>query len=205
MLHVRYCGRHRAPTRTSRLAGGVAVIAGSAVVGALVSAPAAGAATPNHDWTGVAQCESSGDWHINTGNGFYGGLQFTQSTWDAYGGQQYAARADLASESAQITVAERVLAGQGIGAWPVCGRYLTGGSTPGVVTTSAGSQPARQSTVSTPSAPRAHGTYTVRADDTLSGIAQAKRVAGGWQTLARLNTGSVTNPDLIYPGETIRL
>ncbi|NHN56129.1 LysM peptidoglycan-binding domain-containing protein [Calidifontibacter sp. DB0510] len=71
-------------------------------------------------WYRVAACESGGNWSINTGNGFYGGLQFTQQTWAGYGGLAYAPRADLASVSAQITVAQRVLAGQGPGAWPVC-------------------------------------------------------------------------------------
>jgi len=78
----------------------------------------------SHNWDAVAACESGGDWSINTGNGFYGGLQFTISTWDAYGGQAYAPRADLASRDAQISVAERVLAAQGSGAWPVCGANL---------------------------------------------------------------------------------
>lgn len=77
-------------------------------------------AAPVSTWDAVAQCESSGDWHINTGNGYYGGLQFTSSTWAAYGGTSYAPRADLATKAQQITVAERVLAGQGPGAWPVC-------------------------------------------------------------------------------------
>lgn len=72
----------------------------------------------------MALCESSGNWSINTGNGYFGGLQFSQSTWVAYGGLAYAARADLATKSEQIAVAERVLAGQGPGAWPVCGRNL---------------------------------------------------------------------------------
>jgi LysM repeat protein len=71
-------------------------------------------------WDKIAACESGGNWSINTGNGYYGGLQFTQSTWEAYGGLSYASRADLASRSAQITVAEKVQASQGWGAWPVC-------------------------------------------------------------------------------------
>src|SRR3954447_2361798 len=75
---------------------------------------------PVHDWSAVAACESGGDWSINTGNGFYGGLQFTQSTWLAFGGGAYASRADLASREQQIAIAEKVLAGQGWGAWPVC-------------------------------------------------------------------------------------
>lgn len=73
------------------------------------------------NWDAVAECESSGDWSIDTGNGFYGGLQFTESTWLSYGGGQYAAYANEASKGEQETVANRVLAGQGIGAWPVCG------------------------------------------------------------------------------------
>ncbi len=76
------------------------------------------------NWDAVAACESGGDWSINTGNGFYGGLQFTISTWDAYGGQAYAPRADLASREDQIAVADRVYQGQGAGAWPVCGANL---------------------------------------------------------------------------------
>jgi LysM repeat protein len=74
------------------------------------------------NWDAIAQCESGGNWHINTGNGYYGGLQFAASTWNGYGGQEFAPRADLATREQQIAVAERVLAGQGIGAWPHCGR-----------------------------------------------------------------------------------
>ena len=75
------------------------------------------------NWDAIAQCESGGNWHINTGNGFYGGLQFTQASWQGAGGLAYAPRADLASREAQIATAERLLAMQGIGAWPHCGRY----------------------------------------------------------------------------------
>jgi len=73
------------------------------------------------NWAAIAACESGGNWSANTGNGFYGGLQFTQQTWLGYGGGQYAASANLASPAQQIAVAQRVLAAQGIGAWPVCG------------------------------------------------------------------------------------
>jgi hypothetical protein len=79
--------------------------------------PASGAV----NWDAIAQCESGGNWSINTGNGYYGGLQFTQQTWEAYGGLSYAPRADLASRAAQIAVAEKVYAAGGLGAWPVCG------------------------------------------------------------------------------------
>jgi LysM repeat protein len=73
------------------------------------------------NWNAIAACESGGNWSISTGNGFYGGLQFTEQTWLGYGGGQYASSANLATPSEQIAVAQRVLAGQGIGAWPVCG------------------------------------------------------------------------------------
>jgi hypothetical protein len=93
--------------------------------GSLSAGPAP--STSTHDWNAVAECESGGNWSINTGNGYYGGLQFSQSTWEAYGGAAHAARADLATPSQQIAVAEEVLAGQGAGAWPTCGKNLTAG------------------------------------------------------------------------------
>ena len=88
---------------------------------AAVQAAPAPAYSGGANWSAIAACESGGNWGANTGNGFYGGLQFTEQTWLAYGGGQYASSANQASESEQIAVAQRVLAGQGIGAWPVCG------------------------------------------------------------------------------------
>ena len=92
-----------------------------AVVALTVGTASVSRAASESTWNRVAECESSGNWSINTGNGYYGGLQFSQSTWEAYGGRAYASRADLASRAQQILVAEKVLAGQGPGAWPVCG------------------------------------------------------------------------------------
>ena len=71
-------------------------------------------------WDSLAQCEAGGNWAINTGNGYYGGLQFSAGTWNAYGGQQYAPTADQATREQQIAVAEKVQAAQGWGAWPAC-------------------------------------------------------------------------------------
>src|SRR5215212_5657467 len=85
------------------------------VAGAPIALAAPAQAAPN--WDALAQCESGGRWNINTGNGYSGGLQFTQSTWAAYGGTQYASSAAGATREQQIAVAERVLAGQGAGAW----------------------------------------------------------------------------------------
>jgi len=95
--------------------------------GSTAPAPAPAPTDPaptGRDWDAVAQCESGGNWSINTGNGYYGGLQFSQTTWIAFGGAAYAPRADLAARAQQIAVAEKVLAVQGPGAWPTCGRSL---------------------------------------------------------------------------------
>jgi hypothetical protein len=80
--------------------------------------------TSGLNWDAVAQCESGGNWHINTGNGFYGGLQFDSSTWLANGGGAYAPRADLASREQQIAVANKLFAARGSAPWPVCGANL---------------------------------------------------------------------------------
>lgn len=95
-------------------------LAGTATLATSVGlSPAAQAATV---WDRVAACESGGNWATNTGNGYYGGLQFSASTWRAFGGARYAATANRASKATQVAVARRVLATQGPGAWPVCSR-----------------------------------------------------------------------------------
>ena len=100
------------------------VAAATTVAGTgLVLAAASPAQADTSVWDKVAYCESTNNWSINTGNGFYGGLQFTISTWNSFGGQEFADRADHATKAEQITVAQRVLAVQGPGAWPVCSKY----------------------------------------------------------------------------------
>jgi nucleoid-associated protein YgaU len=116
-------GKHRRPSKATRVAA-LAGVTGVAIAAPLMAAGNASAATAS-EWDAVAQCESGGNWSINTGNGYYGGLQFSASTWAAYGGTQYAATADQASKDQQIEIAEKVLAGQGKGAWPVCGVGLS--------------------------------------------------------------------------------
>ena len=111
---MHYSAKHAAP-RPYRAA---PVVAAAAAAVALTASPAH-AATGNV-WDAVAKCESGGNWSINTGNGYYGGLQFNHSTWLAYGGGSYASNANQATKSEQITVAKRTLAVQGPGAWPVC-------------------------------------------------------------------------------------
>src|SRR4051794_41249240 len=116
--------KHRAPryVRTKKVVAGVPVAAGATVVGlgVLTSSSPAQAATA-HDWTGVAQCESGGNWGTNTGNGYYGGLQFSQPTWAPYGGSALAPRPDLATPGQQGQIAEKGLARPGNGAWPARG------------------------------------------------------------------------------------
>ncbi|HEY0168789.1 MAG TPA: transglycosylase family protein [Jatrophihabitans sp.] len=109
--------------RTSILARRALVTAGAAAVSLGVLAAPASAAAPN-DWDAVAQCESSGNWSINTGNGYYGGLQFDSGTWLSNGGGAYASRADLATREQQIAVATNLYNARGASPWPVCGQRL---------------------------------------------------------------------------------
>ena len=116
-----YAPKHsaRKPTPVRRRLAGVAV-AGAATVGAGLALPSSAQASTG--WDRVAACESGGRWSINTGNGYYGGLQFSYGTWKGFGGQRYATTANRASKAQQITVAKKVLQVQGPGAWPHCSR-----------------------------------------------------------------------------------
>lgn len=215
-------GKHRRPSKATR-AIAIAGVTGAAVAAPLMASGTASAATAS-EWDAVAQCESGGDWTINTGNGYYGGVQFSASTWAAYGGTQYAAQANQASKAQQIEIAEKVLAGQGKGAWPVCGKNLSGASYNGGSTGSSNSgsgqstesrsseQPASRSserpaakakkTVTTPTGKKVKkgdGEYKVVKGDTLSSIAEKHDVKGGWAKLFELNKDIVDQADLIYP------
>ncbi|MFF4872501.1 transglycosylase family protein [Streptomyces sp. NPDC000961] len=229
-------GKHRRPSKATQLAALVGVT-GIAVAAPLMTAGTASAATSS-EWDRVAQCESGGNWSINTGNGYYGGLQFSASTWAAYGGTAYASTADQASKSQQIAIAEKVLAGQGKGAWPSCGVGLSGASYDAAAAESApqqeqpkqerkAEQPTTRSeqrqapkkerqaapetakkTVTTPTGKtvkKGDGEYEVVAGDTLSKIADAQGVKGGWAQLFELNKDVVENADLIYPGQQLHL
>ncbi|PXY30992.1 transglycosylase family protein [Prauserella muralis] len=209
-----YRGKHRKTSAASRH------LARVAVAGLAVGAPLSIAATPAQadsvNWDAIAQCESGGNWSINTGNGYYGGLQFSQSTWEAYGGSGNPANA---SREQQIAVAERVLDGQGIGAWPVCGAqagssgsysgYNTGGSaetsSSAEETSSASSYeaPAPAPVVTGVAKSNPKGDYTVKSGDTLSKIAKEKGVKGGYTKLVELNKGFISNPDYIVVGQKL--
>ncbi|MET9542686.1 transglycosylase family protein [Streptomyces sp. NPDC006553] len=222
-------GRHRRhqPSRINRAS--LTVTAG----GAGMALPFIGAGTVQAAsldvWEKVASCESTSNWHINTGNGYFGGLQFSQSTWEAYGGTHYAPRADLASKDQQIAIAERVLKGQGPGAWPSCGPgagLARGGdgpdSSPGTATTQASRGGNAPSTASLPgqralserparnvgptAVPTVREMYTVTPGDSLSKIARDERVQGGWKRLYDANRPVVgDDPDLIHPGQRLTL
>ncbi|WP_051787154.1 MULTISPECIES: transglycosylase family protein [Streptomyces] len=223
-------GRHRRhqPSRINRAS--LTVTAGGAGMALpLIGAGAVQAASLDV-WEKVAACESSSNWRINTGNGYFGGLQFSQSTWERYGGTHYAPRADLASKDQQIAVAERVLKGQGPGAWPSCGPragLARGGETPAAApergtaqkpsragnaprTTSLPGQralpeePARNAGPT--SVPTVREMYTVTPGDSLSAIARDEHVQGGWKGLYEANRRIVgDDPDLIHPGQRLTL
>ncbi|MET9619814.1 transglycosylase family protein [Streptomyces sp. NPDC006464] len=111
-------GRHRRPRQAP------AIIVAAGVTGSALALPLLGAGSASAadaaTWDRVAECESGGLWSADFGNGLYGGLQFTQETWETYGGTAYASRADLASRSQQIAVAEKALAAQGTQIWATC-------------------------------------------------------------------------------------
>ncbi|MER6733300.1 transglycosylase family protein [Streptomyces puniciscabiei] len=209
-------GRHRRyqPNRINRAS--LTVTAGGAGLAIpLVAAGTADAADAT-TWNKVAACESSGNWSINTGNGYYGGLQFTQSTWEAYGGTRYAPRADLATREQQIAVAGRVLDGQGPGAWPVCSvraGLTRGDADPGAHPDSTGARPARSAALedvqahTTPQSRAGRAEmYTVVHGDTLSQIADEHHVRGGWHALYAGNRRTIgADPDLILPGQRLSL
>jgi nucleoid-associated protein YgaU len=217
-------------SNTRAAAGGLALAALTTVGVGLTAAPAEAASVST--WDAIAQCESSGNWSIDTGNGYYGGLQFSLSTWHAFGGAGNPANA---SKSTQIAIAEKVLASQGWGAWPACSARLglsghsgsvAGASSSSVSSSSSSSSSSHSSTRSSSSssshastssshstsAPRhvaavkvSGKTYTVRSGDTLAKIAAKLHTPGGWQRLADANASTVSNPNLIFPGQKLRL
>jgi LysM repeat protein len=190
---ARYRGRHRAPTNTGRTLARTA-IAGAVVGAPLATAPVASAETGTV-WDKLAQCESTGNWSINTGNGFSGGLQFTKSTWRAFGGE---GQAHQASREEQIVVAERVLAQQGWGAWPACSRKLGLRGTPPKF------KPAPQATAETPkkvTSTRGGNSVTVEAGDTLSKIAKAH----GTSVSALVSANGIANPNALSIGDVLTI
>ncbi|MBO4258309.1 transglycosylase family protein [Streptomyces griseorubiginosus] len=211
-------------TRTTAVLAGAALLAPLGLLAATGNAVAADGGV----WDRIAQCESGGNWHINTGNGYYGGLQFSAGTWRAYGGSAYASTADKASRQAQIAVATKVQHAQGWGAWPVCsaraGAYGSAPASSGAASTKAApedvvskkasknvskkaaKQPSKASARSTEHTSRgsSRGDYTVREGDTLSVI--AARHGTTWQRLYAANKAVIgDDPNLIVPGQQLEL
>ncbi|MBL1086208.1 LysM peptidoglycan-binding domain-containing protein [Streptomyces actinomycinicus] len=218
--------RTTARTDSARKGRTTAALAGAALLAplGLLAATGNAAAADNGVWDRIAQCESGGNWHINTGNGYYGGLQFSAGTWRAYGGTAYAPTADQASRSAQIAVATKVQGAQGWGAWPVCSaRAGASGAAPaaasgtpsrhGATTESAPAKraPATSAPARTPERPTSRtargtsrGDYTVREGDTLSVI--AARHGTTWQRVYAANKAVIgADPDLIVPGQRLAI
>jgi hypothetical protein len=258
--------RHRKPSNHARNFG----IATAPLVAAIpmITASASPSAAATSAWDKLASCESGGNWGINTGNGYYGGLQFADGTWDGNGGERYASRADLATRAEQIVVASRVLEGRGWSPWPACSSRMGLGSDERreALDTAAelkarmnGDQQAQgggqqqngdatqakddadKPAADKPDAPKADapkadkpdaekraednrvqterasrgkhrkaataaGEYVVRRGDSLSAIARAKNLPGGWQHLYRINKATIgSNPGLIHPGQHLHL
>lgn len=187
------------------------------LVGAVAATPLAlgtGLASADTNWDEIAQCESGGNWNTNTGNGFGGGLQFTDSTWHAFGGS---GQPENASREQQIQVAERVKDAQGMNAWPTCSKKTGNTDDSANSDSSSGSsgsessdtegiaarpQAAPAAQPAQPAQPAAAGaTHTVASGDTLSSIAAAAGVS--WQSIAERN--HLADPDSLSPGQQLAL
>jgi LysM repeat protein len=198
-----------------RLLGLVAALALCIGLAAFFAGPADAKSTV---WDRVAECESGGNWRINTGNGYYGGLQFSRSTWRAYGGAKYARTANKATKAEQIAIARRTLAGQGPGARSCAGRAgltrtngkasknATPSTNPGVTKSknrSASKKPSPSRTTYTGAA--SGRTVKVKRGDTLARIAKRYQVKGGWKGLWKLNKSKVKNPNSIRVGQVLKI
>ncbi|WP_279093150.1 transglycosylase family protein [Kitasatospora aureofaciens] len=189
---------NRLSSRTRRVIAALGVAGVGLTVPCLTTGTADAASVAT--WDKVAQCESGGNWSINTGNGFYGGLQFTSSTWAAFGGTSFAPQANLATKDQQIAVAEKVLASQGPGAWPVCSVQagLTQGGAAAAVDTSTAAKPAAkpaptQAPAAKPAVPSAPA-QAQASGDSASASAAAKSATSGWakQRPAQTQAGDYT-------------
>jgi resuscitation-promoting factor RpfA len=204
-------GNHRKPSAALR---GIArVVVAGAVIGVPLAVATAPAQADPVNWDAIAACESGGNWGTNTGNGYYGGLQFSPGTWSANGGSGNPANA---SKAEQIRVAENVLQSQGIGAWPVCGAHSGSSGGGGGYSAPAPQQQESSNESTSYEAPQQaapvrpvlaksnpKGDYKVKAGDTLTKIAREHKVKGGWQALYAKNKQFIGDPNLIVVGQKI--
>jgi len=279
-------GRHRKPSNSARNFG-LATVPFVAAIPMMTASPAS--ADKTSAWDRLASCESGGNWGINTGNGYYGGVQFAYGTWTGNGGTKFASRADLATRNEQIIIAARALENSGWGPWPACSSRLGLGSAErrealataqkyresmrsgderkadepkaderkaadqkaadqraadqkaaeqqkaaeeraaaqkkaadeAEVKARADQSPAadqkaanqKDARISTERASRGKhrkavepDVYVVSRGDTLSAIARAKDLPGGWENLYKINRDTIgRNPGLIFPGQRLSL
>ncbi|MDX3578302.1 MULTISPECIES: transglycosylase family protein [unclassified Streptomyces] len=179
-----------ADIRTRKSSRKTAVLAGAVLLAPLGLLSATGEATAADSgvWDRIAQCESGGDWHINTGNGYYGGLQFSAGTWRAFGGGAYASTADKASKAQQISIAAKVQNAQGWGAWPTCSaRAGASGSAPGAGSSTHGSGSSGSSKSSKPSNSTKSSKY---AKSSTSGSSKSAGTSGSSKKASSWKSGS---------------
>jgi LysM repeat protein len=229
---MHYLAKHAATKRRSLKArfAGIGVAGAATIVGGVVTATEAKAAGGTI-WDAVAQCETGQNWATRSVPGYSGGLGFAHQYWGAFGGTQFAALPYQATREQQIIVAQRILAVNGPNAWPVCGPRAGLTKANGGAASAAPAAAPSTSRSTTRTAPKATTTtttkratttpkatkpanaaptvsgknVTVKAGDTLSELAQALGVKGGWQALYQANTSIVKNPNLIYVGQVLNL
>jgi resuscitation-promoting factor RpfA len=176
-------------------------VVGAVAAGTPLALAGTASAAPQSAWDRLASCESGGNWSTNTGNGYYGGIQFNATTWHRYGGS---GMPHQASKAQQIAVAERTLAAQGWGAWPACSRKmgLHGyAAEPGKSSAPVAKKASAPRSVSVTSAKG--GSYTVKRGDTLSRIAKAHGTTS--KALFANNRGAIANPHVLKVGTTLHL
>ena len=193
----------------NRVSGIVKFVAPAALtIPMLLGAAGVAQAASGVNWDSIAACESGGNWSTNTGNGYYGGLQFTQQTWHANGGS---GSASGASREEQIRVAENVLRTQGIHAWGNCSGASGAASRPALAPVrkqrpaAADTTTAQATSASTQDSPTSNpnGDYVIQDGDTLSSIAEKLNIAGGWETLFEKNKDFLADPNLIHSGDRL--
>ena len=172
-------------------------VLGAVATGAPLVLAGTASAAPDSAWDKLAQCESGGNWSINSGNGYYGGIQFNASTWHAFGGEGLPHQA---SRSEQIAVAERTLAAQGWNAWPACSRKM---GLRGHAASPDDTAPPKAKKASAPAkaTKSSGGGYVVKRGDTLSKIAKAR----GTSVKALIAANGLKNAHVLKVGKSLKV
>ena len=188
------------PSSTSRVHGRSLLrlaVVGAVATGAPLALAGTASAAPGSAWDKLAQCESGGNWSINSGNGYYGGIQFNASTWHAFGGEGLPHQA---SRSEQVAVAERTLAAQGWNAWPACSRKM---GLRGNAASPDDTAPPKAKKASAPAkaTKSSGGGYVVKRGDTLSKIAKAR----GTSVKALIAANGLKNAHVLKVGKSLKV